>query len=224
VTVLVIQHLPHEHSGVLGEVLAVAGVPVVTCRAWTGVPVPADPTGYDAIVVLGGDMNTDEEDQWPHLAAVRELLAEAVEHTVPVLAICLGAQLLAEAVGGEVHHGTPEIGYIPIRWTPSGSRHPVLSVVADDFISVPSRATLLAFSDAAAVHAFEVGSALGLQFHPEIDASFVAAYVEAEGVAAYLSDNGWTPEALLTAARRHNETHRLAGRRLFTAWLTDVGA
>ncbi len=229
--VLVIQNLAHEHAGVLGEVLAVAGVQTTTCRAWTGVPVPSDPTAYDAVVVLGGDMNTDEDEAWPHLQAVRDLLAAAAEESVPVLAICLGAQLLAEALGGSVQHGQPEIGYIPIRHTPSGDLHPVIAAVPDgtpffnahaDYITAPPHATLLAFSDEAAVHAFEVGRCLGLQFHPEIDASFVAAYVEAEGVEAYLADNGWTGEDLLTVARRHNEAHRAAGRRLFAAWLADL--
>ena len=91
-----------------------------------------------------------------------------------------------------------------------------------DHITAPPHAALLAFSNAAAVHAFEIGVALGVQFHPEIDASFVATYVEAEGVEQYLTDNGWSGETLLTAARRHNEAHRAAGGRLFAAWLASV--
>ncbi|CAN5182091.1 type 1 glutamine amidotransferase [soil metagenome] len=228
--VLVVQHLPHEHAGVLGEVLVTSGCTVRTCRAWTE-PVPRDLTDVDAVVVLGGDMNTDEGKRWPHLGDVRALLADAVASDVPVLALCLGAQLLAEATGGRVHHGTPEVGYIPIHRTPEGHVHPVIGAVPDgsrwfnahgDQITAPPGATLLARSDDTPVHAFQVGRALGLQFHPEVDASAVAAYVETRGIAEYLEAAGWTGERLLTEARRCNEAHRAAGRTLFEAWLATV--
>lgn len=227
-SVLVVQNLPHEHAGVLGEALVVAGLPVTCWRAWASAATPPPLDVHDALVVLGGDMNTDEDDRWPHLHVARHLLVRAVEAEMPVLALCLGAQLLAEATGGSVRHGVPEIGWIPIRRTAAGDDDQVLSAVPDatpffnahaDHIDMPPDATLLAISDDTAVHAFRVGTALGLQFHPEIDASFVAAYVEADGVAAYLGANGWTPEGLVTEARRRNAAHRAAGLALFRAWI-----
>lgn len=230
-TVLVVQHLPHEHAGVLGEVLARAGVSTVTWRAWAQPEMPGRLQEYRAVAVLGGDMFTDESDRWPHLNTVRDLLRKAVQADIPSLCLCLGAQLLAEACGGRVSHGTPEIGYIPITLTPSGRRDPVVSAVADgtsffnadaDQIHLPSQATLLAFSAATAVHAFRVGAAVGLQYHPEIDASFVAAYVEAPGVREYLQANDWTGEELLRQARLLNIAHRAAGQSLFAAWLDGV--
>ncbi len=226
--VLVVQHLPHEHEGVLGEVLAASGVPTVRWRAWTEPDLPPALDDVAAMVVLGGDMNTDEGDRWPHLHVVRDLLARAVEADLPTLAICLGAQLLAEATGGSVAHGTPEIGWIPIEATPAGASDPVVGAVPSgtrffnahaDFITAPPQAALLARSADCAVHAFRVGSALGLQYHPEIDASFVAGYVEAPGVEAYLGANGWTPEGLVHEARLRNAEHRRDGAALFTAWV-----
>ncbi|MEE8600360.1 type 1 glutamine amidotransferase [Euzebya tangerina] len=240
-TVRIIQHLPHEHDGVLGEVLELAGVSRETIRAWTGQPVPTTILGIDALVVLGGDMNTDEEAQWPHLADVRTAMRAAVDADVPTLGLCLGAQLLTEAVGGTVTHGTPEIGFPPVFLTPSGRDHAVLGVLHQltdpldpqagvplfnahaDQIHPPAHATLLAFSDATPVHAFAVGSGLGLQFHAEIDASYVASYVEADGVEAYLEANGWTGAELVAAARRHNTAHRRVGLALFEAWARHAG-
>ncbi|MGI9016333.1 MAG: glutamine amidotransferase-related protein [Euzebya sp.] len=109
-TVLVVQHLPHEHAGVLGEVLVRAGVSTVTWRAWAQPEMPGRLQEYRAVTVLGGDMFTDESDHWPHLNAVRDLLTQAVQADIPSLCLCLGAQLLAEACGRRVSHGTPEIG------------------------------------------------------------------------------------------------------------------
>lgn len=229
-SVLVVQHLPHEHDGVLGEVLVRRGVAVTYLRAWEA-PVPAEPTVHDRLVVLGGDMNTDEDERWPHLRAVRDLLSAAVEQRVPTLALCLGAQLLAEATGGGVVHGRPEIGYIPIEVLRAGRADPVLRALPDgarmfnahaDHLTPGPQATVLARSRDTEVHAFRVGRALGLQFHPEIDASYVAAYVEAPGVAAYLAANRWSGPALVTEARRHNETHRRHGAALFDAWLDST--
>lgn len=231
--VLVVQHLPHEHSGVLGEVLELRGADVRLVRAWTGQPVPTAARGHDAVVVLGGDMDTDQDDRWPHLRDARALLADAVATGVPALGICLGAQLLAEATGGSVHHGRPEVGYVPVRHTPSGRAHPVIGAVADgtplfnahrDHITAPPGATLLAYSDDVAVHAFAVGTGLGLQHHPEFDASMVAGYVEVDGVAEHLAAAGWRAEALLAEARRRNAAHRAAGAAVFGVWLDAVTA
>lgn len=225
--VLVVQHLPHEHDGVLGEALVTRGIEIQRCRAWTD-PIPDRPGDVDALVVLGGDMNTDEDDRWPHLAHVRSLLAHTIDAQTPTLAICLGAQLLAEAGGGSVRHGTPEIGWIPIEPTEAGQADPVVAAVPAgtrffnahaDFITAPPGAEVLARSAGAPVHAFRLGNVLGLQYHAEIDASFVAGYVVADGVEAYLRDNAWTPEDLLAEARRRNADHRADGLALFHAWI-----
>lgn len=232
-SVLVIQHLPHEDAGLLGQVMDQAGITPDVWQAWTDRAVPDDPWKYDAVVALGGDMNTDDDADWPHLPDVRRLLGDAVRHDVPVLGLCLGAQLLAEATGGSVTHGRPEIGYVPIHRTPAGHCHPVVSAVADhtpffnahgDYITPPPGATVLAHSSRTPVHAFSLGSALALQYHPEVDATVVAGYVKAPGVAAYLTANGWTPEALSAAARSHDDAHRASGTTLFTAWLAGLTA
>jgi GMP synthase (glutamine-hydrolysing) len=228
--VLVVQHTPQSHPGVLGEVLSVRGCTTTVWHAWRE-PQSLGVADVDAVAVMGGVMNTDEEEDWPHLRAVRELLGEAVASDVPALGICLGAQLLAEATGGSVSHGQPEIGWVDVTATPSGRTDPVIGPTVGaaqwfswhgDRIHLPRGATLLASSDDTPVQAFGIGSALGLQYHPEIDASFVAAFVASEGIDAVLEATGWTAKALVEEARRRNEVHRAGGRAVFGAWVDHL--
>ena len=223
--VTVLEHLPHEGPGLLAEVAAARGLDATTVALWAGTPCPSAPP--EALVVLGGDMCTDEKEAYPHLADEVALLAACVEAGTPVLGICLGAQLLAEATGGAVAHGEPEIGYPPIQLTAAGRADRVLQRLRDgapafnghrDHITLGPQATRLAYSEAAAVHAFRVGSAYGVQFHPEFTADMVAGYVSAPGVPAYLRAAGWEPAQLLAAARRHEAAHRRDHAALLHAW------
>jgi GMP synthase-like glutamine amidotransferase len=228
--ITVLEHLAHEGSGVLGEVLDAAGADWHVVRLHAGDAVPAD---ADALVVLGGDMNTDEADRYPHLTDEVALLRRLVPHGVPVLGICLGAQLLAEATGGAVTHGQAEIGYPPVTLTAEGRRDPLLGVLGEatptfnahgDHIAVGPEATVLASSAATRVHAFRVGRAVGVQFHPEIDAAFVMGYVAAPGVEAYLGSHGWTGARLLAEARARDAEHRAMGARLLGRWVELASA
>jgi GMP synthase-like glutamine amidotransferase len=228
--IAVLEHFPHEHAGVLGQVLDASGVPWHTVRLHAGEPVPGDPGALAGLVVLGGDMNTDEDDRYPHLAEERALLAASVAAGTPVLGLCLGAQLLAEATGGRVAHGQPEIGFVPVERTAAGRADALLEVFTDgsptfnahaDVIAVGPDAVVLASSAQTLVHAFRVGpSAWGVQFHPEFEAAMVTGYVQAPGVPAYLRANGWEPEALLAEARRHDASHRRMGAALLERWVT----
>ena len=117
-------------------------------------------------------------DGWPANIA---LLGKCVASDTPVLAICLVAQLLAEATGGSVRHDVPEIGYAPVRLTAAGRDDPLMSEFVDgtptfnahrDFITAGPDAVVLAYSQRAPVHAFRVGTRVyGLQVHPEMDAA-----------------------------------------------------
>lgn len=226
--VVVLQHLPHEHAGVLRQLLAGSGLGSRTVQLWRGEPVP-EPDGIGALVVLGGDMNTDQADEYPQLSHEVALLERCVAGGVPVLGICLGAQLLAMATGGHVMHGAPEIGYVPVHLTPAGRQDHVLAELPDatptfnahaDTIALGPDAVLLAHSAATPVHAFRVGpAAWGVQFHPEFDAALVAGYIAAPGVDAYLRGGGCDPQALLAEARTLDAAHTAMGAALFTRFL-----
>jgi len=128
-------------------------------------------------LVMGGPMNVDETDRHPGLARTRDWLAEAVRREMPVLGICLGAQLLARALGAAVVPGErKEIGFAPI--SVDDPADPIVGGLAPtsrvlhwhgDVFELPDGATHLASSALTSHQAFRLGNAWGVLFHPEAD-------------------------------------------------------
>ncbi|MCV2396331.1 gamma-glutamyl-gamma-aminobutyrate hydrolase family protein [Actinotalea sp. M2MS4P-6] len=183
---LVLQHAPWEGPGLIGAALAAAGVETST-RTVLDDPVPdlPEPADLAALVVMGGSMGATDDAVHPGLAAERELLAAAVDAGVPVLGVCLGMQLLAVALGATLHPGAgTEIGYRPPL--DLVAPHPVLDPLGSaprvlhwhsDAVDLPSGATLLARTPLTPVQAFAAGSALGLQFHIEVDGPLLSTWL-----------------------------------------------
>lgn len=228
--VTVLQHGPWGGPGVVGEHLVARGHTLDVRLVYAEDPVPTDPP--EALVVLGGQMCTDEHDRYPFLVDEVALLGKCVAADTPTLGICLGAQLLAEATGGTVRHHEPEIGYTPVRLTDAGRADPVMRAFADDtptfnahrdFITAGPDSIVLARSDRAPVHALRVGERVyGVQFHPEMSAEQVARYANASQPGEYLRRHGWQPADLIALARRHEVHHTRMGRELTDRWLDHV--
>lgn len=143
----------------------------------------------DLVVVMGGPMGVYEEDAHPFLAAERELIRERLRTGMPVLGVCLGAQLLAAAAGARVFPGAHgmELGIAPIRITPSGAEDPIFAGLSslevahwhgDTFDPVPG-ARILASTERYSQQAFRLGSSYGLQFHLELTPEEFLAWLEA---------------------------------------------
>lgn len=174
---LVLQHVDCEHPGALGEAAAERGIELEIRELDRGDAIP-DPRRYDGLVVLGGPMNVDEEEAHPWLAPEKEAIRAAVEAELPYLGICLGAQLLARALGAAVYPAAaPEVGVGEVRLTAAAADDPLFAGLPDplpclqwhgDTFDLPPGAILLATSEACRHQAFRVGPlAWGLQFHVE---------------------------------------------------------
>ena len=214
-TALVVQHTPTEPAARLGDWLGDAGVLLDVRTPYDGAPLPGL-DGYAALLVLGGPMGAYDDAAAPWLPATRDLLRDAVRTRVPVLGVCLGAQLLAVALGGQVQRGAegPEVGpglvakrdvaagdrlFRPVPFTPD-----VLHWHWDAVTEMPAGSTLLASSTRYPNQAFRVGDrAWGLQFHVETTPAMVrrwaaedAAALAAEGYDVGAALESWDLDAV----------------------------
>ncbi|MGV1049275.1 MAG: type 1 glutamine amidotransferase [Solirubrobacterales bacterium] len=181
-TLLAIQHVPWETPHRILD--ACGALAVHTVKPLAGQALPAHEQVAGALV-MGGPMNVDEVERFPALAAEREWLAEAVRRELPLLGICLGAQLLARALGAEVRAGErKEIGFATVEV--SDADDPILGGLAPgaevlhwhgDVFDLPDGARHLASSALTANQAFRIGNAWGALFHPEADSAFVGAWL-----------------------------------------------
>ncbi|RBQ20989.1 type 1 glutamine amidotransferase [Spongiactinospora rosea] len=176
---LVVQHIDFEGPGGIASVAAERGVVLETRKPYLGDALPTVDE-IDGLVVMGGPMGALDDDDHPHLATERALLAEAVKRGMPVLGVCLGAQLMAAALGAEILQGpAPEIGLGTVSLTEDGLRDPVFGPVGrllpvfhwhGDTFTAPPGTVRLAQSANYANQAFRAGDrAYGLQFHVELD-------------------------------------------------------
>ncbi len=189
---LVLQPDDSDPVARLGDWLTGAGAVLDVVRPFAD-PLPDTLDGHQGVVCLGGAMGALDDVDHPWLADVRKLLSHAVAKRVPTLAVCLGAQLLAAATGGQVRRGPhgPEVGvllvakrdvagrdplFADLPWTPD-----VLQFHSDEIALLPPTAELLASSPKYPNQAFRVGeNAYGVQFHIETTPEIVSRWAQGE--------------------------------------------
>lgn len=176
---LVFQHAPSEHPGSLRDFMRADGFTWDAVELDAGEPIP-DVAGYDALLVLGGPMDVWEEDFYPWLAIEKKVIRDWVTAGRPFLGICLGHQLLAEAMGGEVGKmAQPEVGVCPVSLTPEGMGSPLFLDFPGSFptlqwhgaavLRVPDEALVLAHNAHCPIQAMQIGPrAFGIQYHVEL--------------------------------------------------------
>ncbi len=148
---------------------------------------PRDPGAYGAAMVFGGSMNVGDTVHHPWLEAEKRILAELVEARTPLLGMCLGCQLVAEAAGGDVARASePEIGWSGVELTPEGREDRLLGSLPGEFdafqwhsyaCSPPPGSTVLATSPVC-LQAFRTEAAWGIQFHAEVSAGDAERWID----------------------------------------------
>ncbi len=228
-TAAVIRHVPFEDLGTLAEPLMRAGYDYTYSDIGHALP-SRDPAVTDLLIVLGGPIGVYEEDKYPFLRDEIALLSTRLNAGKPTLGICLGAQLIACALGAKVYpSGVKEIGWGPVDLTEAAAATPLRHLANTavlhwhgDTFDLPPGAVHLASTPACRNQAFCVGpNILGLQFHPEVDPS---AGIEAwlVGHAAELTGAGLDPRALRTGGKAAGSSLPAKARDLFTEWLTGL--
>lgn len=180
---LALNHLAFEDLGSLGTELTRSGYTIETIDACTEDLRTVDPLAPDLFVILGGPIGVYEHETYPFLNTEMDLIRSRLAKKLPIIGICLGAQLLAAALGASVYPGTQgkEIGWAPIQAGADASLHPFFSelLIPDlhvlhwhgDTFDLPANAHHLAGTASYSSQAFAIGKhALGLQFHPEVTA------------------------------------------------------
>lgn len=187
--ILVFQHDPFEDLGFFAEVLEKQGVEYRVLRLFHGEMPTEDWDRVKALILLGGQMHVGEEDDFPFLRWEKRIIRAAIDEAVPILGVCLGAQLIATTLGASVFHGAvKEIGWIPISITPHGQVDSLLGYMPEsatvfqwhgDGFELPSGAVRLASSIHFQNQAFRVGKSIyGLQFHLEATPAMIQRWID----------------------------------------------
>ncbi len=228
-TALAIRHVAFEDLGIVEPLLIERGYTVRYLEAGVDAIDSATVTAADLLVVLGGSIGVYETDRYPFLAAQKDAIAARLGQNKPTLGICLGAQLMAKALGATVTAtGKVEIGYGPLTLTAEGRasplRHlgdiPVLHWHGDQF-AIPEGASRLAETPGFPNQAFASGPRiLGLQFHLEADHRQIERWLigHAHELAAHRLDIA----AIRADAARHGPLLERAARGVIGDWLDQL--
>ena len=183
---LVLQHIECEHPAQLRHFLARDGIDWTAVELDEGEPIPSL-EGFDAMWVMGGPMDVWDVEEHPWLLEEKEAIRSwVVDLGRPFLGLCLGHQLLADALGGKCgHQQPPEIGVLEVALTPDGLKDPIFSGMPTvqralqwhsvQVLEPPDGAVVLAASDVCPVQAMRVGRhAWSMQYHVEVEPDTVS--------------------------------------------------
>jgi GMP synthase-like glutamine amidotransferase len=217
-SVLFIKHIDIEGPGTIADFLDARAIQYKIADVSKNNALPSAPEQYQAIVILGGPMNVYEEEKYPFLKAEDALLKAALRKRVPLLGVCLGAQLIAKALGAKVRKAAEkEIGWFKVNLTDNGikdrlfldlkSKIDVFQWHGDTF-DIPDKGLHLASSKVCSNQAFKYNdNAYGLQFHLEVTKDMVQEWLDAYSDEISSLGDKVNREAILEQAEASSETY-----------------
>jgi len=232
---LILQHVAGEGPGLLEGILREKGWAWDVTHLYRSQPLPKDLRDIGLLLIMGGPMNVDEEDRFPFLKTEVSLIRMALPHGLPMLGICLGAQLMAKAAGARVYQGPEkEIGWYEVQLTEEGRHDPFLSCFPPifpvfqwhgDTFDLPPDALPLVSSGAYANQAFRIGNrAYGLQFHLEITNRMIESWLEDSKEDTAFIEGTFSPDKILSETPHYlPQIHSLA-RQFFSSFLDAVAS
>jgi GMP synthase-like glutamine amidotransferase len=215
-SVLIIKHVEIEGPGLVEDCLKGERIPYQIINLESGIHLPKL-DDFSAVVILGGPMNVYEEDRYPFLREEDHFIKESIQRGKKVLGICLGAQLIAKALGAKVTKAlVKEIGWFDVSLTGAGLHDPLFSRLPETFsvfqwhedtFNIPSAGRLIATSNPVPHQAFRYGeNAYGLQFHLEVTEEMIREWMK-----TYEEEFNGSQAPLLPKLRILSETERKIG-------------
>lgn len=214
--ILVCQHVAHEVLGTLDPLFRGRGFRIRYANFGRFPDLKPSLEGYAGLVILGGPMNVGEGARYPHLKTEVGLIEVALKKDIPVLGICLGSQLIADALGAPVvKNREREIGWYPLSFTEHSGSDPMFRHMEEgDHVfhwhgckfEVPGTAVKLAASDLTENQAFRYGDKVyALQFHLEVDEGSLEGWLKVPFMRDELVDThgGSAHDAIMTRSRIH---------------------
>lgn len=208
--ILIFKHVPFEGPGTFREELDKRGLRYKEVNLYQA-EAPKNLDGCGGLIIMGGPMNVYEETTYPFLKDEDRLIKEALAKKIPMIGVCLGAQLMAKAAGSKVTKGKKkEIGWYPLHITDEAMKDPVFCSLPKevevfqwhgDTFDIPKGAVRLASSELFPNQAFRIGdNAYAFQFHIEVTSDIIKSWIdineeELAGVKDYIDSEKILPEA-----------------------------
>jgi GMP synthase (glutamine-hydrolysing) len=227
----VLQHHPVENLGAIADSLEEAALAWQYVRVFDGAPIPADMKGAGGLIVMGGPETVYRLDRYPYLRDEIQLIESALRDNKPILGICLGAQLLAAALGATVKRGeSREIGWYLVRLANAANDDRLMRGLPTEFMAahwhsdvfeLPNGAVALASSAKTANQAFRFGNnAYGLLFHAEITQERLGKLVSEFG--EDLKRVGIDGDSFVVDAPEYLPTLSEIGATIFSRWAAPI--
>lgn len=230
---MVFQHVPYEPLGTLDPLIRSQRHRIRYVNFGRKPAAKPDLDGYDALIILGGPMNIGDEQQYPHLEVEKRVIRQAIDANMPVLGICLGAQLIAAALGEDVYPAAEkEIGWYQMGLTTDGEIDPVVKAFKQEekifqwhgyTFNLPAEAKLLVEGRGIANQAFKINNNVyGFQFHLEASLPLIQRWLK---LPAHLEELGLSDaearvETIWSDTLKYMDRSLILSRQVFNQFLT----